>query len=74
MLLSIVIPVRRDAEALSRLLAQLPPQPDVQVIVTATSDGDETFPENTNALSAIEAARSDVIWSTGTGGPRRAVE
>jgi len=53
---------------LSHLLAQLPPQSDVQVIVTATSDGDEPFPADTPALSSIEAARSDVIWTRGPAG------
>jgi rSAM/selenodomain-associated transferase 2 len=68
LLLSIVIPVRRDAQALSRLLSQLPPQPDVQVIVTATGDGDEAFPANDRPQSAIEAARPDVIWVRGPAG------
>jgi rSAM/selenodomain-associated transferase 2 len=62
LLLSIVIPVRRDAEALGRLLSQLPPQPDVQLIVAATSDDGETLTAPGRRLSSIEAARPDVIW------------
>lgn len=67
MLLSIVIPVRRDAEALSRLLAQLPPQPDVQLIVTASDDHDESIPSAADGR-AIEASRPDVVWVHGPPG------
>jgi rSAM/selenodomain-associated transferase 2 len=68
LLLSIVIPVRRDAEALSRLLAQLPPQPDVQLIVTATDDKDESIPSASAGWRAIEACRQDVVWVHGLPG------
>ena len=68
MLLSIVIPVRRDAEALSRLLAQLPPQPDVQLIVTASDDKDESISSAAEGSRAIEVSRPDVIWVHGPPG------
>jgi rSAM/selenodomain-associated transferase 2 len=68
LLLSIIIPVRRDAEELGRLLVRLPPQPDVQLIVTATSDGDETIPSQDASLTSIENARPDVIWVWGPAG------
>jgi rSAM/selenodomain-associated transferase 2 len=68
LLLSIVIPVRHDAEALSRLLAQLPPQPDVQLIVAATGGKDEPFPSDVDARRAIEASRPDVVWVHGPPG------
>jgi rSAM/selenodomain-associated transferase 2 len=61
LLLSIVIPVRHDAEPLQRLLDQLPPQPDLQVIVTATGDGDAT-------LAGLERSRADVTWVYGPAG------
>jgi rSAM/selenodomain-associated transferase 2 len=68
LLLSIVIPVRRDAEALGRLLAQLPPQPDMQLIVTATDDKDESIPSAADGLRAIQASRPDVVWVHGPTG------
>jgi rSAM/selenodomain-associated transferase 2 len=68
LLLSIVIPVRRDAEALSRLLAQLPPQPDMQLIVTASEDKDESIPSTADRWRAIEASRPDVVWVHGPPG------
>ncbi|HVG85485.1 MAG TPA: hypothetical protein VM820_13245 [Vicinamibacterales bacterium] len=37
-LVSIVIPIRRDAQALGRLLGQLPPHPRLQLIVSATEE------------------------------------
>jgi rSAM/selenodomain-associated transferase 2 len=55
-LVSIVIPVRRDAEALRRLLAQLLPRPEVEVIVAATTESDA-------GISALAAARPDVRWA-----------
>ena len=67
MLLSIVIPVRGDAEALSCLLAQLPPQPGVQLIVTATGGKDESI-ASAQRWRAIEASRPDVVWVYGPPG------
>jgi rSAM/selenodomain-associated transferase 2 len=61
LLLSIVIPVRHDGEALARLLSQVPPQPDVQIIVTATAEHDEH-------LSRLQLARPDVLWVRGPAG------
>jgi len=37
-LVSIVIPIRRDAQALGRLLGQLPPHPRLQLIVSAIEE------------------------------------
>jgi rSAM/selenodomain-associated transferase 2 len=64
LLLSIVIPVRGDAAPLARLLAQLPPQPELQVIVTATRDGREV-------LCDLERSRPDVTWVWGAAGRGR---
>jgi Glycosyltransferase like family 2 len=68
LLLSIVIPVRRDAEALRRFLAQLTPQPDVQLIVTATGFEDEPFASAGGGWRALEASRPDVVWVHGPPG------
>ena len=51
-----------------RLLAQLPPQPDVQLIVAATDGLDESFPSAGSSLRAIEGSRPDVIWVHGSPG------
>jgi hypothetical protein len=37
-LVSIVIPIRRDAQALGRLLGRLPPHPRLQLIVSAIEE------------------------------------
>ena len=61
MLVSIVIPVRGDAGPLRTLLAQLPPQPGAEVIVSATGPGDES-------LATLAAERPDVRWVHGPAG------
>lgn len=62
MLLSIIIPVHRDTDALSALLGQLQPiPPDVQVIVSAADEPDER-------LGCIRTARPDVVWIDGARG------
>ena len=52
---------------MSRLLAKLPPQPDVQLIVTASDDNDESIPSAVDGR-AIEASRPDVVWVQGPPG------
>lgn len=59
-----VIPVRGDPAPLERLLADLPPQADVQLIVTATGTRDERW-------TALEARRPDVVWRWGPPGRGR---
>jgi rSAM/selenodomain-associated transferase 2 len=60
-LVSIVIPVRGDLDALDALLADLPPLPEVQVIVSATGPvGD--------ASRRLRASRPDVVWVDGPPG------
>jgi rSAM/selenodomain-associated transferase 2 len=53
--------VRDDAAALARLLGELPPQPDVEVIVSAT-DADDA------PLAPLRAERRDVVWVRGSAG------
>lgn len=60
-LVSIVIPVRGDPAPLERLLGEVPPQPEVQLIVTATGERDERW-------EAVEARRPDVTWCWGRPG------
>ena len=60
-LVSMVIPVRGDVAPLERLLAALPPQAEVQLIVTASGDRDEPW-------TALEARRPDVDWVWGPPG------
>jgi rSAM/selenodomain-associated transferase 2 len=56
MLVSIVIPVYRDTEALRALLAQLAPVPsEVEVIVVSAGEVDDE-------LRCIRMSRSDVMW------------
>jgi rSAM/selenodomain-associated transferase 2 len=55
MLVSIVIPVRHDATALAQLLAQLPPAPDVELIVSVAAPMDD-------ATQALRQGRGDVRW------------
>jgi rSAM/selenodomain-associated transferase 2 len=60
-LLSIVIPVRNDAESLARLFAQLHGSAEVEIVVSAA---DETDP----GLRALARQRSDVTWVHGSAG------
>jgi rSAM/selenodomain-associated transferase 2 len=61
-LVSIVIPIRGDAAPLSRLLACLPPHPQVQLIVSAT-DADRD--------PSTSAGRDDIEWVHGPPGRGR---
>lgn len=55
-LVSIVVPVYRDTDALGALLAQLAPVPtDVEVVVATAGETDQ-------ALRCIQRSRSDVVW------------
>ncbi len=53
MLVSVVVPVLAGDEALAQVLHQLPPQNDVEIIVSIAGDGD---------TRALRAARPDVVW------------
>lgn len=55
LLVSIVIPVRQDAEALAQILEQLPPATDVQVVVSVGGLPSE-------AHERLRALRPDVHW------------
>src|SRR5688572_26512595 len=55
MLVSIVIPARAGEEALPDLLAQLPPQPGVEVIVALARPVDQL-------VQRVMVSRADVIW------------
>lgn len=60
MLVSLIIPVFRDADALARLLAQVAPvPPEVEVIVSTADEDDRPV--------RIRTARPDVVW---VGAPR----
>jgi rSAM/selenodomain-associated transferase 2 len=59
MLVSVVVPVLAGDEALAQVLQQLPPQDDVEIIVSIAGDGD-TY--------ALRAARPDVLWVDTTAG------
>jgi rSAM/selenodomain-associated transferase 2 len=60
-LVSVVIPVRGDVEPLRRLLAQLPPQPEVELVVSAAGPVDAQH-------ERLRSARTDVIWVDGEAG------
>ncbi len=47
---------------MGRLLAQVPPQPDVQLIVAATEGGDPPFLPAGQSLRTLAASRPDVVW------------
>jgi rSAM/selenodomain-associated transferase 2 len=59
MLVSVVVPVLAGDEALAQVLQQLPPQDDVEIIVSIAGDGD-TY--------ALRAARPDILWVDTTAG------
>lgn len=61
MLVSIVVPVREDTEALQSLLERLPPLPDVEVIVSMAGDMDAR-------LDDTRRVRPDVRWVSGSPG------
>jgi rSAM/selenodomain-associated transferase 2 len=68
MLLSVIIPVFRDADALAQLLAQLAPvPPEVEVIVSTADDDEQPARIPSTALRAGRMARPDVVW---IGAPR----
>jgi rSAM/selenodomain-associated transferase 2 len=58
---SIIVPVRNDAAALARLLAQLPAAPEVDVIVSAAVPID-------SQTAALRHTRPDVRWIEGAAG------
>lgn len=60
-LVSVVVPVKGDADALARLLGLLPPFEDGEIVVSST-DRDE--PE----LAALKASRPEVRWVSGPAG------
>jgi rSAM/selenodomain-associated transferase 2 len=53
MLVSVVVPVLAGDEALAQVLRQLPPQNDVEIIVSIAGEGE---------TRALRAARPDVLW------------
>ncbi len=61
MLVSIVVPVRTDTEALQSLLARMPPLPDVEVIVSVAGDIDA-------GLDETRRAHTGVRWVSGSPG------
>jgi rSAM/selenodomain-associated transferase 2 len=62
---SLIVPVRHDTAGLAALLASLPPDPGVQVIVSSTGGVD-------SAQAALRVARPDVAWLDGP--PGRALQ
>jgi rSAM/selenodomain-associated transferase 2/rSAM/selenodomain-associated transferase 1 len=52
--ISVIVPVWRDCDALLGLLAQLPPRPEIEIIVAATVD---EFDEVSNAVAAETGIR-----------------
>jgi rSAM/selenodomain-associated transferase 2 len=63
-LVSVVIPVRGDVAPLDRLMTQLPPHPEVELVVSATGPTDAR-------LAALRSARPDVLWVEGEPGRGR---
>ena len=60
-LVSVVVPVRSDTEALVRLLADIRTSPDIEIVVSAVH-GDE------DALATVQADRPDIVWVWGPPG------
>jgi rSAM/selenodomain-associated transferase 2 len=60
-LVSLIVPVRRDAAALAALLAQVPADPRVELVVSVGGEFDA-------ALAAVRASRPDAAWVDGPPG------